>query len=185
MCVSYTHPSIFVFDCIVLCVECCLIGQVVFLADHGNDMGAKEMWKTESWIEKTHPFLTMVVPQALLDRIPGAQDTLTKNTQRLVRAVVMIHVGFWLYSLCNVQCSNPNMYNLGCRRCRAFVCLFFYFSFLCYVVLLNIYLHFFDVFSIRTGHDVRRASHVFVDVQRGGRSGKFERETNDGADENI
>ena len=63
--------------------------------------------------------------------------------------------------------------------------LFVYFSFLCYVVLLNIYLHFFDVFSIRTGHDVRRASHVFVDVQRGGRSGKFERETNDGADENI
>jgi len=131
MCVSYTHPSIFVFDCIVLCVECCLIGQVVFLADHGNDMGAKEMWKTESWIEKTHPFLTMVVPQALLDRIPGAQDTLTKNTQRLVRAVVMIHVGFWLYSLCNVQCSNPNMYNLGCRRCRAFVCLFFIFVLCC------------------------------------------------------
>jgi hypothetical protein len=26
---------------------------VVFLADHGNNMGAKEMWKTESWIEKT------------------------------------------------------------------------------------------------------------------------------------
>ena len=131
MCLSYTHPSIFVFDCIVLCVECCLIGQVVFLADHGNDMGAKEMWKTESWIEKTHPFLTMVVPQALLDRIPGAQDTLTKNTQRLVRAVVMIHVGVWLYSLCNVQCSNPNMYNLGCRRCRAFVCLFFIFVLCC------------------------------------------------------
>ena len=125
----------------------------------------------------------MVVPQALLDRIPGAQDTLTKNTQRLVRAVVVIHVGFWLYSLCNVQCPNPNMYNFGCRRWNE--PLFVYFSFLCYVVLLNIYLHFFNVFSIRTGHDVRRASHVFVDVQRGGRSGEFERETNDGADENI
>ena len=59
--------------------------MVVFLSDHGNDMGVKELWQEESWIEKTHPFMTMVVPDALLARIgPDARASLEKNTQRLV-----------------------------------------------------------------------------------------------------
>jgi hypothetical protein len=60
--------------------------MVVFLSDHGSDMGLKELW-SESWIEKIHPFLTMIVPDAMLARIgPKAHATLNKNTQRLVTA---------------------------------------------------------------------------------------------------
>ena len=59
---------------------------VVLMADHGSDMGVKEMWKRESFIEKAHPFLTMIVPDAMLDRIPGSKERLTKNTQRLMTA---------------------------------------------------------------------------------------------------
>ena len=61
--------------------------MVVFLADHGSDMGLKELWQKESWIEKTHPFMTMVVPDALLTRVgPRARALLKTNTQRLVTA---------------------------------------------------------------------------------------------------
>ena len=42
--------------------------------------GVKELWQEESWIEKTHPFMTMVVPDALLARIgPDARASLEKN----------------------------------------------------------------------------------------------------------
>ena len=61
--------------------------MVVLMADHGNDMGFKGVWKHASWMEKTHPFMTMIVPDALLARVgPEARQTLMKNSQRLVTA---------------------------------------------------------------------------------------------------
>ncbi len=73
---------------------------LVFLADHGNDMGLKSLWQHESREEKRHPFLTMVVPNVLLATAGGSRvrDNLETNTQRLV-TVYDIHTTF--LSLCS------------------------------------------------------------------------------------
>jgi hypothetical protein len=57
---------------------------LVLNSDHGSNMGPKSHWQFESYQELAHPFLFMVIPDAVLASIPGSRRSLLLNQKRLV-----------------------------------------------------------------------------------------------------